>query len=108
MDADVIVVGAGPVGLMLAGELRLAGTRPLVVEALAAPTGQSRALTLHPRTAETLELRGLLASLLGHMPQHDQPVSSHFAVLPVPLDCVPLRTRHPYQVGVLQARVEAA
>ena len=32
MDADVIVVGAGPVGLMLAGELGLAGVRPLVLE----------------------------------------------------------------------------
>ena len=31
-DADVIVVGAGPVGLMLAGELGLAGVRPLVLE----------------------------------------------------------------------------
>jgi geranylgeranyl reductase family protein len=30
--ADVIVVGAGPAGLMLAGELRLAGVRPLVLE----------------------------------------------------------------------------
>lgn len=32
MDADVIVVGAGPTGLMPACELRLAGVRPLVLE----------------------------------------------------------------------------
>jgi 2-polyprenyl-6-methoxyphenol hydroxylase-like FAD-dependent oxidoreductase len=32
MEADVIIVGAGPTGLMLAGELGLAGVRPLVLE----------------------------------------------------------------------------
>jgi flavin-dependent dehydrogenase len=32
MDADVIIVGAGPTGLMLASELRLARVRPLALE----------------------------------------------------------------------------
>jgi 2-polyprenyl-6-methoxyphenol hydroxylase-like FAD-dependent oxidoreductase len=32
MDAGVIIVGAGPTGLMLAGEVYLAGVRPLVLE----------------------------------------------------------------------------
>ena len=32
MDADVVIVGAGPTGLMLAAELRLAGVRALVLE----------------------------------------------------------------------------
>ena len=32
MDAGVVIVGAGPVGLMLAGELCLAGVRPLIPE----------------------------------------------------------------------------
>jgi flavin-dependent dehydrogenase len=38
MDADVIIVGAGPPGLMLAGELALAGARPLVLDRLPQPS----------------------------------------------------------------------
>ena len=36
MDADVVIAGAGPTGLMLACELRLAGVRPVVLERLTA------------------------------------------------------------------------
>ncbi|MFC0598032.1 FAD-dependent monooxygenase [Streptomyces palmae] len=60
MDADVIVVGAGPTGLMLAGELRLGGARVLVVERLEQPTGQSRGLGFTARAMEVFEQRGLL------------------------------------------------
>ena len=63
MDAQVIVVGAGPVGLMLAGELRLGGADVLVLERLARPTTESRASTLHARTMEILDERGLLEQL---------------------------------------------
>lgn len=38
MDIDVLIVGAGPVGLYLAAELRLAGVRPLVLENWSIPT----------------------------------------------------------------------
>jgi 2-polyprenyl-6-methoxyphenol hydroxylase-like FAD-dependent oxidoreductase len=34
VDADVVVAGAGPTGLMLACELQLAGVRPVVLERL--------------------------------------------------------------------------
>ena len=46
VDADVVIAGAGPTGLMLACELRLAGVRPVVLERLAEPTGLSKALAL--------------------------------------------------------------
>ena len=51
MDTDVIVAGAGPTGLMLAGELRLGGARVIVVEQLEQPTGQSRGLGFTAREA---------------------------------------------------------
>ena len=59
-DADVIVVGAGPAGLMLAGELRVAGVSVVVVDRLPEPMRQSRALGFSARTIEEFDQRGLL------------------------------------------------
>ncbi|MEU6120002.1 FAD-dependent monooxygenase [Streptomyces sp. NPDC047117] len=60
MDAAVIVVGAGPAGLMLAGELRLAGVDVIVLERLPERTGESRGLGFTARTMEIFDQRGLL------------------------------------------------
>jgi 2-polyprenyl-6-methoxyphenol hydroxylase-like FAD-dependent oxidoreductase len=60
VDVDVVVVGAGPSGLMLAGELRLAGVDAVVPERLPAPTGLSKALGLYGRVVQMLDYRGLL------------------------------------------------
>ncbi|SEH03280.1 2-polyprenyl-6-methoxyphenol hydroxylase [Nonomuraea solani] len=57
---DVAIVGGGPVGMLLAAELGLQGVRPLVLERPAVPSGESKAGTLHARTAQSLDRRGLL------------------------------------------------
>jgi 2-polyprenyl-6-methoxyphenol hydroxylase-like FAD-dependent oxidoreductase len=54
----VIVVGAGPTGLVLAAELALAGVPCLVLERRSGPRADSRAICLHARTMEVLDLRG--------------------------------------------------
>jgi len=59
-DTDVIIAGAGPTGLMLAGELRLAGIETIVVDRLTGPMKQSRALGFSSRTIEEFGQRGLL------------------------------------------------
>ncbi len=60
MDADVIIVGAGPTGLMLALELRLAGVRPLVLERQPRIRDTPKAGGLSGQIVELLRYRGLL------------------------------------------------
>jgi 2-polyprenyl-6-methoxyphenol hydroxylase-like FAD-dependent oxidoreductase len=80
-DTSVIVVGAGPVGLFLAGELRLGGADVVVLERLRTPTTESRASTLHARTVELFDCRGLLDAL-GDPPREPR---GHFGGVPMDL-----------------------
>ncbi|MBE1496800.1 NAD(P)-dependent dehydrogenase (short-subunit alcohol dehydrogenase family)/2-polyprenyl-6-methoxyphenol hydroxylase-like FAD-dependent oxidoreductase [Amycolatopsis lexingtonensis] len=61
--ADVLVVGAGPAGLLLAHDLSAAGVAVTVLEQRTAPHTESRASTLHARTMELFAERGLLDEL---------------------------------------------
>jgi bifunctional hydroxylase/dehydrase len=60
IDVPVVVVGAGPSGLALAGELRLGGVDVVVLERLSEPTGESRGLGFTARAMEMFDQRGLL------------------------------------------------
>ena len=60
---DVVVVGAGPVGLLTAIELTLGGVRVLVLERLAAASLDMKAGGLGPLGLEALERRGMAAAI---------------------------------------------
>ncbi|GAB3323250.1 rifampin monooxygenase [Geodermatophilus aquaeductus] len=102
VDADVVVVGAGPTGVMLAAEVRLHGVRVLVLEQDAEPTRVVRALGLHARSIEVLDQRGLLDRFLAEGTQH--PIGG-FAGISRPAPDR-LDTAHPYVLGIPQPTTE--
>jgi len=59
MDTEVLVVGAGPTGLMLANQLARRGVRPLIIDRHSGPAQQSRAMAVQARTLEIYDKLGL-------------------------------------------------
>ena len=64
MGTDVLIVGAGPVGLFLANECARRGLRWRLVEERAGQSEHSKALAIFPRTLEVLDMAGLGAPFL--------------------------------------------
>ncbi|WFB05899.1 FAD-dependent monooxygenase [Streptomyces sp. LX-29] len=99
--ADVVIAGAGPTGLMLACELRLAGVDVVVVDRLAERAGESRAGGMHARTMEVLDQRGVLDRFLAA----GTPRSiGHFSGLWLDFDR--FETRHRQSLMILQTAIE--
>ncbi|MEU6568833.1 rifampin monooxygenase [Streptomyces parvulus] len=96
---DVLVVGAGPTGTMLAGELRLHGVQVRVLERDTEPTPVVRSLGLHVRSIEVMDQRGLLERFLEHGRRY--PAGGFFAGIDKPAP-VELDTSHAYVLGIPQ------
>src|SRR5579872_2478723 len=60
-DTDVLIVGAGPVGLFLANECARRGLRFRIIEQQSEQTQHSKALAIFPRTLEIFDMAGLAA-----------------------------------------------
>src|SRR5690242_5121979 len=61
----VLVIGAGPTGLLLAGDLAAAGVQTTVLDRRRNESNLSRAFAVHARTLETLDARGLADELVA-------------------------------------------
>jgi 2-polyprenyl-6-methoxyphenol hydroxylase-like FAD-dependent oxidoreductase len=65
-DCQVLVVGAGPTGLVLAAQLLARGINTRIIDKGSGPPPQSRALGIHARTLELLDVMGLAESFIDH------------------------------------------
>ena len=63
-DTPVLVVGAGPSGLLLACSLRRRGVDCVVVDAYDAPLGWDRATVIHPRSLQIFEALGVVDDVI--------------------------------------------
>lgn len=102
VQCEVVIAGGGPSGLMLAGELALAGIDVTIVERRASQAVDgSRAGGLHARTIEVLDQRGIADRFLS---EGNRLQVQLFAG--VPLDISDFPTRHNYGLGLWQSHFE--
>src|ERR1700733_13685770 len=98
----VVIAGGGPTGLMLAGELALAGVDVAIVERRASQElVGSRAGGLHSRTLEVFDQRGIADRFLA---EGQKVQATGFAGVHFDLSGFP--TRHPYSLGLRQNHIE--
>jgi len=98
----VVIAGGGPTGLMLAGELALAGVDVAIVERRASQElVGSRAGGLHSRTIEVLDQRGIANRFLA-----EGQVAQNVGFAGVSLNISNFPTRHNYTLGLWQNHIE--
>lgn len=102
-DQQVVIVGAGPVGLWLAHEIGLAGVRALVLERDEERSPHSKALGIQPRTVEVLAMRGRHKDILAA----GRPIPNwHFGMLESRIDFRALPTPFPFLLAQPQSVTE--
>jgi 2-polyprenyl-6-methoxyphenol hydroxylase-like FAD-dependent oxidoreductase len=101
-ERAVVIAGGGSTGLMLAGELALAGVDVAVFERRGSQAlAGARAGGLHARTLEVLDQRGIADRFLS-----EGQVAQVAGFAQVRLDISDLPTRHPYGLGLWQNHIE--
>lgn len=102
IEHSVVVAGGGPTGLMLAGELTLAGVDVVVVERRASQEIDGpRSRGLHSRTIEVLDQRGIAGRFLAEGQAMQVQGFAH-----IPLDISDFPTRHNYGLALWQSHFE--
>jgi 2-polyprenyl-6-methoxyphenol hydroxylase-like FAD-dependent oxidoreductase len=107
-QVDVLIVGAGPVGLTLANDLVARGVSCRIIDQLAEPTRRSRAHALQSRTLEALDTIGLAKSIIAAA-QNPQPpfliLSGERTIARIDFASF-LHVPYPYLIIIWQQRIE--
>ena len=101
-ETDVIVVGAGPTGLLLAGDLAAAGVGVTVLEKRSTESNLTRAFAVHARSLELLDARGLADELIAT----GRPLGSLRMMNRLGIDFGSLPSRFPFVLITPQYNVE--
>lgn len=106
---QVLVAGAGPVGLTAAHELARHGLRVRLIDAAPRPSTTSRAVATHPRTLETYDQMGIVEEILGHAQQIRAftMFSRGRRLVRLDADYSTMPTRYPFTAIVEQVDTEA-
>src|SRR5436305_993723 len=101
---SVVIAGAGPTGMMLGAELKLAGVDVALVERRPTPElsgARAGGRGLHTRTIEIFDMRGIADRFLKEGQKFPGPGFNS-----VPLDIRDFPTPHPYALALLQKHTE--
>ena len=107
IETDVVIVGAGPTGLTLAGALEQRGIRTVVLDRQREGSNTSRAAVVHSRTLEMLERLGVVERLVerGVHAARFSIRDRDRVLVPIQFDRLP--TRYPFTLMISQAATEA-
>src|SRR3990172_2526395 len=107
-DPEVLVVGAGPVGLVAALFLQQHGVRVEVVDTNQRTTQHSYALAIHPRTLRILDEAGLSEGLIGAGRKLTKVAYYQGPERRAEIDYTALASEHPYLLVLRQSLLERA
>lgn len=103
---DVLVVGAGPTGLMMASELRRYGLNCILIDKNQGPSDQSKALAIQPRTLEIFHLLGISSLFInrGQKIEAMNPMDHTKKIAHIPFSI--LETPFPFILSLPQSHTE--